>query len=219
MSKQNILKDIEKLKRANTFLKTLFADIRTYKDKEGTSYPVGVPNFSSTDEFQINYNEMCIDILEYFVEKLGDKEELHIGKYFTCWLDMCDTRIRIDFSLNNENEVSSKLYNEVLGSWSDIYIWTKNNLLPMLTLITPKYLDFEDAITFFERVGTTDGFHNDRHLAWNASTYTHGATKAKEIIDDIFKLAEDEEVLKDIDEVLDVYFSKVFKYNKEEDWY
>ena len=215
MSKQFILKDIEKLKRANTFLETLFADIENYKSKEGTSYPVGIPNFSHSDELQINYNKMCIEIMEYFVEKLGDKEELSIGKYFTCWLDMCETRIRIDFSLNNENEVSSKLYNEVFGSWSDIYTWTKNNLLPLLTLVTNKYLDFEDTINFFERVGT-DGDSHTRQLAWNASTYTNGETAAKKIIDDIFKLAEDEEVLKDIDEVLDVYFDKVFKYNKEE---
>ena len=80
MSKQYILKDIEKLKKANDFLETLFADIENYKSKEGTSYPVGISNFSHNDELQINYNEMCIDILEYFVEKLGDKEELHIGK-------------------------------------------------------------------------------------------------------------------------------------------
>ena len=215
MSKQCILKDIEKLKQANTFLETLFADIENYKSKEGTSYPVGIPNFSHSDELQINYNKMCIDILEYFVEKLGDKEELNIGKYFTCWMDMCETRIRIDFSLNNENEVSSKLYNEVFESWSTIYVWTKNNLLPMLTLLTPRYLDFESVITFFERIGT-EGGSNDRHLAWNASTYTKDGTEAKNVIDKIFKLAEDKEVLKDIDEVLDVYFDKVFKYNKEE---
>ena len=215
MSKQYILKDIEKLKKANDFLKTLFAGIENYKSKEGTSYPVGIPNFSHNDELQINYNEMCIDILEYFVEKLGDKEELSIGKYFTCWLDMCDTRIRIEFNLNNENEVSSKLYNEVFCSWSDIYIWTKDKLLPMLSLVASKYLDFKDTIDFFEHVGTK-GYCNNRQLAWNASTYTHGATEAKKIIDGIFKLAEDEEVLKDIDEVLDVYFDKVFKYNKEE---
>ena len=211
MSKQNILKDIEKLKRANTFLETLFANIRAYKDNEGTSYPVGIPNFSHRDELQINYNKMCIDILEYFVEKLGDKEELNIGKYFTCWLDMCETRIRIGFSLNNE--VESKLYDEVFGSHSTIYTWTKNNLLPLLSLVASKYLDFEDTIDFFERVGT-DG--DDRQLDWHTSTYTKGEDAAKKIIDDIFKLAEDEEVLKDIDEVLDVYFDKVFKYNKEE---
>lgn len=212
MSKQYILKDIERLKKANAFLKTLFADIRNYKHEEGTSYPVGIPKFSYGDEFQINYNEMCINILEYFVEKLGDKEELSIGKYFTCWLDMCESRIRIGFVLNNENEVSSKSYNEVFGSWSDIYLWTKNNLLPLLSLVTNKYLDFEDTIDFFEHVGTED----DNQLAWDASTYAKGAEAAKKIIDDIFKLAEDEETLKDVDEVLDVYFDKVFKYNKEE---
>lgn len=211
MSKQYILKDIEKLKKANAFLKTLFADIRNYKHEEGTSYPVGIPKFSYGDEFQVNYNEMCINILEYFAEKLGDKEELNIGKYLTCWLDMCDARIRIGFSLNDELE--SKLYDEVFGSHSTIYVWTKNNLLPLLSLIANKYLDFEDTINFFERVGTDGDSHQ---LAWNASTYTNGETEAKKIIDDIFKLAEDEEVLKDIDEVLDVYFDKVFKYNKEE---
>ena len=212
MPKQYILDDIEKLKKANDFLKPLFADIRNYKSKEGTSYPVGVPNFNYGDEFQINYNEMCIDILEYFVEKLGDKEELSIGKYLTCWLDICGARIRIGFSLNDELE--SKLYDEVFGSHSTIYTWTKNDLLPLLSLVASKYLDFEDAIDFFKRVGTEgDG---DRRLAWNASTYTKGADAAKKIIDDIFKLAEDEEVLKDMDEVLDVYFDKVFKYNKEE---
>ena len=213
MSKQYILKDIEKLKKANDFLKTLFAEIKDYKSEEGTSYPVGVPNFNYRDEFQINYNEMCIEIMEHFVEKLGDKEELRLGKYLTCWLDMCDARIRIGFSLNDELE--SKLYDEVFGSHSTIYTWTKNNLLPLLSLVASKYLDFEDTIDFFKRVGT-ESDSDDRRLAWNASTYTNGETAAKEIIDDLFKLAEDEEVLKDIDEVLDVYFDKVFKYNKEE---
>ena len=212
MSKQCILKDIEKLKQANTFLETLFADIENYKSKEGTSYPVGIPNFSHSDELQINYNKMCIDILEYFVEKLGDKEELQLGKYLTCWMDVCESRIRIGFSLSDELE--SKLYDEVFGSHSTIYTWTKNDLLPLLSLVASKYLDFEDAIDFFKRVGTEgDG---DRRLAWSASTYAKGADAAKKIIDDIFKLAEDEEVSKDIDEVLDVYFDKVFKYNKEE---
>ena len=211
MSKQYILKDIEKLKKANAFLKTLFADIKNYKHEEGTSYPVGIPKFSYGDEFQINYNEICINILEYFVEKLGDKEELNIGKYLTCWLDMCDARIRIGFSLNYELE--SKLYDEVFNSHSTIYVWTKNNLLPLLSLIANKYLDFEDTIYFFEHAGTDSDNHQ---LAWNASTYTNDETEAKKIIDDIFKLAEDEEVLKDIDEVLDVYFDKVFKHNKEE---
>ena len=213
MSKQYILKDIEKLKRANTFLKTLFADIENYKSKEGTSYPVGIPNFSHNNELQINYNEMCIDILEYFVEKLGDKEELNIGKYFTCWMDMCDTRIRIGFSLNNE--VESKLYDEVFGSHSTIYEWSEKHILPMLTLLTSRYLNFQRVVNFFEHVGTK-GDCNDRQLAWGASTYAKGATEAKKIIDNIFKLAEDKEVLKDIDEVLDIYFDKVFKYNKEE---
>lgn len=213
MSKQYILKDIEKLKKANTFLETLFADIENYKSKEGTSYPVGIPNFSHSDELQINYNKMCIDILEYFVEKLGDKEELHIGKYFTCWLDMCETRIRIGFSLNDELE--SKLYDEVFNSHSTIYVWTKKHILPLLSLVANKYLDFEDTIDFFEHVGTK-GDSDGRQLAWSTSTYINGTTEAKKIIDNIFKLAEDEEVLKDIDEVLDVYFDKVFKYNKEE---
>ena len=213
MSKQCILNDIEKLKKANDFLKPLFADVRDYKYEEGTSYPVGFPNFDFRDERQVDYNEMCIDILEYFVEKLGDREELNIGKYLTCWMDVCESRIRIGFSLSDELE--SKLYNEVFGSHSTIYTWTKNDLLPLLSLVASKYLDFEDAIDFFERVGTEgDG---DRRFAWNASTYTKGAAAAKKIIDDIFKLAEDEEVLKDIDEVLGVYFDKVFKYNKEED--
>ena len=211
MSKQYILDDIERLKKANDFLKPLFASIKDYKYEEGTSYPVGVPNFSYRDEFQINYNEMCIDVLEYFVEKLGDREELQLGKYLTCWMDVCESRIRIGFSLSDELE--SKLYDEVFGSHSTIYTWTKNNLLPLLSLVANKYLDFEDTIDFFERVGTED---DNRQLAWNASTYTKGADAAKKIIDDIFKLAEDKEVLKDMDEVLDVYFDKVFKYNKEE---
>ena len=212
MSKQCILNDIEKLKKANDFLKPLFADVRDYKYEEGTSYPVGFPNFDFRDERQTDYNEMCIDILGYFAEKLGDREELKIGKYLTCWMDVCESRIRIGFSLSDELE--SKLYDEVFGSHSTIYTWTKNDLLPLLSLVASKYLDFEDTIDFFERVGTEgDG---DRRLAWNASTYTKGADAAKKIIDDLFKLAEDEETLKDIDEVLGVYFDKVFKYNKEE---
>ena len=212
MSKQYILDDIERLKKANDFLKPLFADIRDYKYEEGTSYPVGFPNFDFRDERQVDYNEMCVDILGYFAEKLGDREELRLGKYLTCWMDVCESRIRIGFGLNDELE--SKLYDEVFGSHSTIYVWTKNNLLPLLSLVASKYLDFEDTIDFFERVGTEDD--DRRRLAWNASTYAKGEAAAKKIIDKIFELAEDKEVLKDIDEVLDVYFDKVFKYNKEE---
>ena len=211
MSKQYILDDIERLKKANDFLKPLFADVRDYKYEEGTSYPVGFPNFDFRDERQVDYNEMCINILEYFVEKLGDKEELSIGKYLTCWLDMCDARIRIGFVLNDELE--SKLYDEVFGSHSTIYMWTKKNLLPLLSLVTNKHLDFSDTIDFFEHVGTED----DHQLVWSFSAYDEYEAEAKKIIDNIFKLAEDEEVLKDLDEVLDVYFDKVFKHNKEEE--
>ena len=216
MSKKDILKDIEKLKRANTFLETLFADIENYKSKEGTSYPVGIPSFTHGDEHQIKYNGMCIEILEYFIEKLGDKEVLNIGKYFTCWFDMCETRIRIGFGLNNE--VTSKLYDGVFGSWSTIYVWSEKYILPLLSLLTSKYLDFERVITFFKHIGT-EGDSNERRLAWDASAYTKYVTEAKKIIDNIFKLSEDKEVLKDMDELLDVYFDKVFKHNKEEDLY
>lgn len=211
MSKQSILRTAEQLKRANAFLKPLFASIRKYKAKEATSYPVGIPSFSYRDEFQIYYNEMCIDILEYFAKKLGDKEELRLGKYLVCWMDVCESRIRIGFSLNDELE--SKLYDEVFGSHSIIYTWTKNDLLPLLSLVASKYLDFEDTIDFFKRVGTED----DRKLVWSSSAYAECEAAAKKVIDNIFELAEDEETLKDMDEVLDVYFSKVFKYNKEEE--
>ena len=216
MSKQDILKDIEKLKRANTFLETLFTDIKNYQHKEGTSYPVGVPSFSHGDEHQIKYNGMCIEILQYFVEKLGDKEVLNLGKYFTCWLDMCETRIRIGFGLNNE--VTSKLYDGVFGSWLTIYVWSEKHILPLLSLVTSKYVDFERVINFFKYIGTESN-SNERRLAWDTSVYTKSVTEAKKIIDNIFKLSKDEEVLKDMDELLDVYFDKVFKHNKEEEPY
>lgn len=213
MSNEYMLKDIEKLKQANTFLKALFADIENYKTKEGISYPVGIPHFGYRDEYQVNYNEMCIDILSHFIEKLGDKEELTIGKYLTCWLGMCDARIRIGFSLNKE--VEAKLYDEVFGSWSTIYEWSKKTILPLLSLITVKHIDFEDVFYFFEHVGT-DTSSGERCLVWEISTYAKAEIEAKKVIDDIFELSEDEEVLKDIDEVLDTYLDKVFKYNKEE---
>ena len=213
MSKQDNLKDIEKLKQANAFLETLFASIENYKHKEGTNYPVGIPNFNRSDKHQINYNEMCIDILEHFVEKLDDKEDLIIGKYLTCWLDMCESRIRIGFSLNQE--VSAELYDRVFGSSSTIYTWSEKHILPLMSLITTRYVDFENVKFFFEHVGT-DVNSKERRLAWDASTYNKAGTEAKKIIDNIFDLSEDKELLKDIDEVLDVYFDKVFKYNKEE---
>ena len=212
MSKQSILRTAEQLKRANAFLKPLFADIRKYKAKEATSCAIGLPSFCYRDEFQIDYNEMCIDILEYFAEKLGDREELSIGKYLTCWMDVCESRIRLGFTLSDEAEY--KLYDEVFGSHSEIYVWTKNNLLPLLSLITSKRCDLESAVDFFWRAGTEG---EDRQLVWDAEAYAQAAIEAKKIIDEIFDLAEDGETMKDVDEVLDVYFDKVFKHNKEEE--
>ena len=218
MSKKYILKDIEQLKQANEFLKTILADIDTYKKERCTSYPVGLPSrLSFTDEYQVNYNEMCISILEYFAEKLGDNEELTIGKYLRVWLDMCETRIRIGISLNNE--VQSKLYDEVFGSWSTIYTWFEKNALPLISLITGRYVNFENILSFFENIGYEDGWNKDRHLSYSKETYIKDAVRAKEYIDNLFKLAAADEIAADVDEVLDLYFSKVFKYNKEDDWY
>ena len=218
MAKKYILKDIEQLKQANEFLKTILADIDAYKTERGTSYPVGLPSrLSLADEYQVNYNEMCISILEYFVEKLGDNEELTIGKYLRVWLDVCETRIRIGISLNDE--VQSKLYNEVFGSWSTIYEWFEKNALPLISLLTGRYVNFENVLSFFNNIGYEDGWNKDRHLSYSKSTYLKDAVRAKEYIDNLFKLAAADDIAADVDEVLDVYFSKVFKYNKEDDWY
>ena len=218
MAKKYILKDIEQLKQANEFLKTILADIDAYKTERGTSYPVGLPSrLSLADEYQVNYNEMCISILEYFVEKLGDNEELTIGKYLRVWLDVCETRIRIGISLNDE--VQSKLYNEVFGSWSTIYEWFEKNALPLISLLTGRYVNFENVLHFFDNIGYEDGWNKDRHLSYSKATYLKDAVRAKEYIDNLFKLAAADDIAADVDEVLDVYFSKVFKYNKEDDWY
>lgn len=218
MSKKYILKDIEQLKQANEFLKTILADIDAYKTERCTSYPVGLPSrLSFADECQVNYNEMCISILEYFAEKLGDTEELIIGKYLRVWLDVCETRIRIGISLNDE--VQSKLYNEVFGSWSTIYEWFEKNALPLISLLTGRYINFENILSFFNNIGYEEGWNKDRHLSYSKSTYLKDAVRAKEYIDNLFKLANADEIAADVDEVLDIYFSKVFKYNKEEDWY
>ena len=88
----------------------------------------------------------------------------------------------------------------------------------MLSLLTRRYLDFETVFSFFKYIGS-EGYSNERRLAWDTSVYTKSVTEAKKIIDNIFKLSEDKEVLKDMDEVLDVYFDKVFKHNKEDDLY
>ena len=163
MSKKYILKDIEQLKQANEFLKTILADIDAYKTERGTSYPVGLPSrLSFADEYQVNYNEMCISILEYFVEKLGDNEELTIGKYLRVWLDVCETRIRIGISLNDE--VQSKLYNEVFGSWSTIYEWFEKNALPLISLLTGRYVNFENVLSFFNNIGYEDEYLD--HNGW-----------------------------------------------------
>ena len=214
MSKQSILRTAEQLKRANAYLKPLFADIRKYKAKEATSCAIGLPSFCYRDEFQIDYNEMCIDILEYFAKKLGGREELRLGKYLTCWMDVCESRIRLGFTLSDEAEY--KLYDEVFGSHSEIYVWTKNNLLPLLSLITSKRCDLESAVDFFRRAGTEG---EDRRLVWDAEAYAQAAIEAKKIIDNIFELAEDGETMEDVDEVLGVYFDKVFKHNKEQEPY
>ena len=218
MSKNYILKDIEQLKQANEFLNTIIAEIATYKEERCTSYPVGLPSILSlADEYQVQYNEMCSQILRYFVVKLGDKEELIIGKYIRCWFDMCETRIRIGFSLNNE--VQSKLYEEVFRSWSTIYEWFEKNVLPLISLITGIYVDFKNILSFFKNIGYEDGWNKDRHLSYSKETYLKDTVRAKEYIDNLFRLAENEEMLKDVDEVLELYFNKVFKYNKEDDWY
>ena len=114
--------------------------------------------------------------------------------------------------------MTSKLYDYVFGSWSTIYVWSEKHILPLLSLITSRYIDFERVITFFKHIGT-EGDSNERRLACDVSAYTKYVTEAKKIIDNIFKLSEDKEVLKDMDELLDVYFDKVFKHNKEDDLY
>ncbi len=210
------------IKRLNNTIKlyeSFKVDAESMHTKDYDAVPYGVR--PDDLERKIMYYKAVLTVYEYFLEKLGEKESLTLGKYVSASMDTFGNTLRFSLYLE-DRETECKLYNYVFGSHSGINEFVQEHFPDIFSVIlgSTSYshafgcYDLKDALDFFKSFGYTD--YKRETLCWDQKEFDNKISKAKDILDWFFRLSEDTELMNDIDKVLTTYFEVVFKYNKEE---
>lgn len=215
-------REIQKIKNIIEFYKKVKLESEEICKKYGSSSSVPDDFDSYSLKMNIMYYKASLEVYEYFHEKLGEKNYLPLGKYVGINLGFVyDNKIYLDLCLKND-EVESKLYSLVFGSHSGINEFVSEHFPDIFSVIlgSTQYShafgtwDVKDAIYFFEHFGYECDDKN-KHLYYDQERFDKDVQQAKKIIDWLFKLSENTELMNDVDNVLTTYFNTVFKYNKE----
>lgn len=205
-----MLKIIENLKKNNDVLKEINNNITNIKSECGSSFLDGVGNIIDIKD-QIMYNEMMVDILEYWVSQVGPGA-LYLGKYIKICPRVLDTRMSLDLYL--DSELSSKLYDAVFGSHSTIYQWVTEHFPTVFGMVIGRSIDSD--ISCFNHLGMRSDYNNEWKLSYDKKDFVKSISNGKRIIDDLVNLSKDSERMQDLDDVLKIYFDKIFKNYKDD---
>lgn len=214
--------EIDRLKETIKFLATIKVDAEATYKKDYYAFE-SIKEFKPDEiEIKSKYLSYVIKLLEYYQEKLGDKETLTFGKHIDIDLSFYGERLSCGMYANGE--LRSKLYTCVFGSFSGINEFFDDHFPDLFSVILGNTgysyalnsFDIKNGLRFFEKFGYSSYDKDSRHLYWNDSDFEKDLEKGKAILDWFFKLSNNEELMADIDKVLDTYFDVVFKYNPEE---
>ncbi|MBR6515883.1 MAG: hypothetical protein IKT40_03390 [Bacilli bacterium] len=223
-------RDIDKLKQGNEWLKEKIAEIETIKKEQGTSYPIGIPDEILNLNRNVLYNDMTIEITEYYLSKVDPKiEEIKLGKYLKWYFGFyggANPTLHMDLVLSNDTNTRAKLYDYVFGSHSGIREWVNKHIVPLISVILGDTAyshafgswDLKYVSDFFIHCGKEyDNFNKkwELYYSFDKEKYNKDVEQAKKLIDWLIELSEKEKLMKDIDRFLDTYFEVVFKNNEE----
>lgn len=215
-------KEIDRLKETVKFLATVKVDADATYEKD---YRIleSITEFKPDEiEKKSKYLSYVIKLLEYYQEKLGEKEELTFGKHTYISLNIYGERL--DCGIYANGELRSKLYDCVFGSFSGINEFFEDHFPDLFSIILGdtgysyalNSFDIKNGLSFFERFGYSRYDKDFKYLYWSDDDFEKDLKQGKAILDWFFKLSNNEELMADMDKVLDTYFDVVFKYNPEE---
>lgn len=167
-----------------------------------------------TFERKINYYKAVLTVYEYYLEK----NDLMFGKYISASMSFYKDKLHFDLYLEDD-EIESKLYDCVFSSHSGINIFVRDHFPDIFSIILGNTgysyafgcFDLISCLNFFNHFG----YINDS-LCWDQKELDRQIDQAKKILDWLFKLSENTELMNDIDKILTTYFEIVFKHNREE---
>lgn len=212
----------EEIKKLNETIK-LYESLKVESETVYAKNYDAVPSEVKPDTLKrkIMYYKAILNVYEYFLEKLGEKERLMLGKYISASMSTFGNELRFNIYLADD-ETESKLYDYVFGSHSGINEFVQEHFPDIFSVILGSTgyshafgcYDLNNALDFFKHFGYTD--YECELLCWDQKEFDTQIDKAKKILDWFFKLSEDTELMNDIDKVLTTYFEIVFKHNQEE---
>lgn len=211
--------EIKKLKDTIKLYESLKVEAESVYTKNRDAVPYEVkPDIL---EEKTKYYKAILTVYEYFLERLGEKEFLMLGKYIGASMSTYDNKLHFDLYLE-EDETESKLYDYVFGSHSGINEFVQDHFPDIFSVILGSTgyshafgcYSLKSALGFFKRFGYTD--YECKSLCWDQKELDSQINEAKEILNWFFRLSENAELMNDIDKVLTTYFDTVFKYNQEE---
>ena len=216
-------REIDRLKETVKFLATVKVDVDAAHEKDYQIFE-SITAFKPDEiERKSKYLSYVIKLLEYYQEKLGEKEELTFGKHVYVSLSLYGERLYCGVYAAS-GELESKLYDRVFGSHSGINEFFQDHFPDLFSVVLGSTgyshafgsFDIKNGLRFFERFGYSHYDKDYKCFYWSDADFEKDLEKGKAILDWFFKLSSNEELMADVDKVLDAYFDVVFKYNPEE---
>ena len=206
-------KTIEQLNNAREVLTSINNLLDKVKKDQSSEYPVGLCTEVLSVERELMYNQMVVGILEYWLEKVGE-EDLHIGKHIIMYPMVVQTRITLEFAL--DEELTSTLYEKVFRSYSDIHAFVHSFFPTMFGGMINA--EFDTFMERFERLGTQIRNNGQRGLCWSQGEFNDALHRGKDMIDKLLVISKDTAKTEDLDFVLEVYLERLFKHHRDDVW-
>ena len=204
---------LKNLKNTIKYLEDLKIKTESVCEEDPLAVPPDLASPALTSK--IMYYKAVLTVYKYFIKKLGNKSYLMLGNYIGIYMS---TSSGLSLNLCVENDkIESKLYTLEFGSsYSSLHVFTQECFPEVFSVIFENYRsshhNFKRIFDFFGRFGYID--QERSLLCWSQSAFDEQINTAKQLIDWLFSLSENTELMTDIDKVLATYFEVVIKYNK-----
>lgn len=213
--------EIEHLKQAVKNLETVKVDLTAAHEKDYRAFDF-IDDFKPDNvERKVAYLKSMISVMEYFQEKLGEKEQLKLGKYVN--VDICAYNGSLFLGLYyGDNETEGKLYDQIFSSHSGINEFVQDHFPDLFSVMLGSTgyshafgsYDFKDVLRAFKTFGYEDYEH--KRICYSQKDFDKHVGRAKKQLDWLFRVASDEDLIKDLDSVIGLYIETVLRRNPEE---
>lgn len=212
--------EIENLRQAVKNLETIKVDLSAAHEKNYRAFDYTYDLKPDNVERKINFINSMIKVMEYYQEKLGEREELKIGKYVNVSISAYNGSLYLGLYYGDD-ETEGKLYDRVFGSHSGINEFVQDHFPDLFSVMLGSTgyshafgsYDFKDVLRVFKNFGYED--YERKSICYSQKDFDKHINSAKKHLDWLFEITSNKDLIEDVDHVVGTYIDTVLRRNQE----